>query len=67
MKERNTTNPLGYKGKLVESFASLLKRLWNGQSQRLSPQSILVISNDLELDGIAFLKNSTVLGKIPQY
>ena len=41
-KERNTTNPLGYKGKLVDTFASLLKKLWTGQHEKLSPHSILV-------------------------
>ena len=44
-KERNTTNPLGYKGRLVDSFASLLKKLWTGQHQKLSPHSVLVTAS----------------------
>ena len=42
IKERNTTNVLGYNGKLVDAFASLLKKLWTGQHEKLSPHSILV-------------------------
>jgi len=55
IKELNTTNPLGYKGKLVESFASLLKRLWNGQNRKLSPHSILVCHVYCVLVGLCIL------------
>jgi ubiquitin carboxyl-terminal hydrolase 8 len=43
-KQINTVNYMGYKGVLAEEFASLIRSLWNNQSNAISPSSFRVSS-----------------------
>lgn len=43
VRDINTENPLGMKGKLAEEFSRLIKEMWNGQHNSVAPRDFKVL------------------------